>query len=153
MNYDKVKREIISPKTDSYAGFRCYILNVAEGLQNSDTRTFREAFESRWSQRWLKIHTCGLVKLLKQEKVITIKWMRMARSRFKRSLNLINVVEQWFNMVESSKWLMVKLASPRFQVKVEIVEVCIKILNDEEKENMFWNCRNPKLVWRKSRWR
>lgn len=43
-------------------------------------------------------------------------------------------------------WLMGKLASPSFQVKVEIVEVCLKTLIYEEKRNMFWESKNWKSV-------
>lgn len=33
-----------------------------------------------------------------------------------------------------------KLASSQFQIKGEIIEICIKTLINEKKRNMFWNC-------------
>lgn len=41
------------------------------------------------------------------------------------------------NLQKETMWLMDKLTSPRFQVNVEIVEVCLKTLSDEEKENIL----------------
>lgn len=40
---------------------------------------------------------------------------------------------------------MSKLASPQFQVKVEINEVCLKSLSNEDEGNMFWNFLNKKF--------
>lgn len=52
-----------------------------------------EVFESRWNKIWLKNHVCALVRLYKQEEVVRSKWTHMERSRFKRDLNFIKVVE------------------------------------------------------------
>lgn len=38
---------------------------------------------------------------------------------------------------------MVKLTSTWLQVNVKIIEVCLKILSDEDKENMFQNLHKP----------
>lgn len=44
-------------------------------------------------------------------------------------------------------WLLGNFISSYFQVKVEIIEVCLKTLIDEDKENMFIDCRNLKSTW------
>lgn len=93
MTRDKVRRVIVTSQRDCYTSLEFYALTVAKGVQNSEKRTLRKEFKSRWSQRWLKNHTYGLVRLPKQKRVIRIKWMQVARSRFKVVLNLIKVVE------------------------------------------------------------
>ena len=93
LTHDKVRRVIVASQRDGYASLGYYVFNVAEGLQNKRRKTFREAFENRWSQGWLKNHTCRLVKLPRQKRVIGNKWMQVARSRFKGCLNLIKVFD------------------------------------------------------------
>lgn len=66
---------------------------MAGGLQNSKIETFREAFKSIRSQRWLEKHTCGLVRLLKKKKVVGNKWNKMEMLRFNDGLNLVKIVE------------------------------------------------------------
>ena len=63
LTHDKVRMVIVASQRDSYASLGYYIFNVTEGLQNKRRKTFTEAFENRWSQGWLKNHTCRLVKL------------------------------------------------------------------------------------------
>ena len=93
LTHDKVRRVIVTSQRDGYASLEYYVFNVAEGLQNKRRKTFRETFENRWSQGWLKNHTCRLVKLPWQKRVIGNKWMQVTRSRFKDYLNLIKVID------------------------------------------------------------
>ena len=73
---DKVRRVIVASQRDDYDSLRYYDFNMAEGLKNKRRKTFREAFENRWSQGSLKNHTCRLVKLPRKKKVIGNKWMK-----------------------------------------------------------------------------
>lgn len=47
---DKVRMGIVAYKRYCYADFGCNAHFVAKGLQNIETRTFMEVFESNWSQ-------------------------------------------------------------------------------------------------------
>lgn len=47
LTHDKVRRRIATSQMDGYASLRCNDLNVTEELQNSETETFKETFESR----------------------------------------------------------------------------------------------------------
>lgn len=51
----------------------CFI-SETKGLKNSETRTFIEEFESRWSQIWFNNHTYGLFRLPMQKNMIGCKW-------------------------------------------------------------------------------
>lgn len=44
LTHDKVRRYIVPSQRDDYTFLMCYALNVSEWLQNSITRTFKEAF-------------------------------------------------------------------------------------------------------------
>lgn len=48
---DKIRRDIVSSQRYSYASLVCHYLNMDKRLQNSETWTFREAFERKVSQR------------------------------------------------------------------------------------------------------
>ena len=87
LTHDKVRRVIVTSQRDDYTSLGYYVFIVADGLQNKRRKIFREAFENRWSQGWLKNHTCRLVKLPWQKRVIGNKWMQVARSKFKGCLN------------------------------------------------------------------
>lgn len=80
---NNISKEIVSYQTYDYANLGCYDLNVVKGLQNSETRTYKEAFKNTWSQIWLKNRACGLARLLKKEKGIEAsecKWKNQSSS-------------------------------------------------------------------------
>ena len=51
---DRAKRVIKPTKRYDHADIICYTLNVAEEIQNSEPKTWREAIESEDSQLWLQ---------------------------------------------------------------------------------------------------
>lgn len=68
LTHDKVRKKIVPSQKNNYVGLGCYALNVVEGLQNSKTETFKQAFESNEIQIWLNNYAFCLVRLPKQEK-------------------------------------------------------------------------------------
>ena len=67
---DKLRRVILASQREDYDILGYYVFNMAEVLQNKRTKTFKDAFENRWSQGWLKNYNCRLVKLTKKKRVI-----------------------------------------------------------------------------------
>jgi len=102
---DRKTRQIHPPERYSYANLICYASNVAEELQNSKPKNFREALESNESKDWLKAmneeifsleknHTWKLVSLPKNQRVVGRTWVFKKKegipgvetSRYKESL-------------------------------------------------------------------
>ena len=111
---DREKRVIKPPKRYGHADIICYALSVAEEIQNSEPKTWREAIESEDSQLWLqamseemeslrKNKTWILVDQPKKQKVVGCKWIfkkkegipGVERPRFKARL-----VAKGFTQVE-----------------------------------------------------
>ena len=51
---DRERRTIMAPRRYGYADLVCFPLNAAEDVQDSKPRNFKEAFESKESEYWLK---------------------------------------------------------------------------------------------------
>lgn len=62
---DTVIREIIPPWRYGYVNLICYYLNMVERLEGFKPNTFREALESKDSQRWLKMVSDEMYSLMK----------------------------------------------------------------------------------------
>jgi len=69
---DREKRVIKPPKRYGHADIICYALSVAEEIQNSEPKTWREAIESKDSQLWLQAMSEEMESLRKNKTWILV---------------------------------------------------------------------------------
>ena len=77
---DRAKRVIKPPKRYGHADIICYALSVAEEIQNSEPKTWREAIESEDSQLWLQAMSEEMESLRKNKTWILVDQPKKQRA-------------------------------------------------------------------------